>query len=246
MIQIGDTIISLDIFEKEFCCDLAVCKGICCVEGDSGAPLEEGEAEQIRENYGKIKPHMKPEGIAAVEEQGFSVVDIEGDMVTPLIGGRECAYIIEENGCSWCAIEKAWSRGESSFRKPISCHMYPIRVKQYQNYEAMNYDQWTICACARLKGEQEGIPVYVFLKDALIRKYGEDNSASIALQYGTPVVVDVEVFVEIIDSQSDTGEQVRIDPHAVYRFEYDAGEQIARTFAYGRTVCEGNFSLVTR
>ena len=95
-------------------------------------------------------------------------------MVTPLIGGRECAYIIEENGCSWCAIEKAWSRGESSFRKPISCHMYPIRVKQYQNYEAMNYDQWTICACARLKGEQEGIPVYVFLKDALIRKYGEE------------------------------------------------------------------------
>ena len=162
MIQIGDTIISLDIFEKKFCCDLAVCKGICCVEGDSGAPLEEGEAEQIRENYERIKPYMKPEGIAAVEEQGFSVVDIEGDMVTPLIGGRECAYIIEENGCSWCAIEKAWSRGESSFRKPISCHMYPIRVKQYQNYEAMNYDQWTICACARLKGEQEGIPVYVF------------------------------------------------------------------------------------
>ena len=109
MIQIGDTIISLDIFEKKFCCDLAVCKGICCVEGDSGAPLEEGEAEQIGENYRKIKPYMKPEGIAAVEEQGFSVVDIEGDMVTPLIGGRECAYIIEENGCSWCAIEKAWN-----------------------------------------------------------------------------------------------------------------------------------------
>ena len=144
------------------------------MDGDSGAPLEEGEAEQIRENYEKIKPYMKPEGIAAVEEQGFSVIDIEGDTVTPLIAGRECAYIIEENGCSWCAIEKAWSRGESSFRKPISCHLYPIRVKQYQNYEAMNYDQWTICACARLKGEQEGIPVYVFLKDALIRKYGEE------------------------------------------------------------------------
>lgn len=174
MIQIGDTIISLDIFEKKFCCDLAACKGICCVEGDSGAPLEAGEAEEIRENYEKIKPYMKPEGVATVEEQGFSVIDIEGDLVTPLIGGRECAYIIEENGCSWCAIEKAWSRGESSFRKPISCHMYPIRVKQYQNYEAMNYDQWTICACARLKGEQEGIPVYVFLKDALIRKYGEE------------------------------------------------------------------------
>lgn len=146
--------------------------------------LEEGEAEQIRENYEKIKPYMKPEGIAAVEEQGFSVVDIEGDTVTPLIDGRECAYIIEENGCSWCAIEKAWSREESSFRKPISCHMYPIRVKQYQNYEAMNYDQWTICACARLKGEQEGIPVYVFLKDALIRKYGESGTSNYATPHG--------------------------------------------------------------
>ena len=98
MIQIGDTIISLDIFEKKFCCDLVACKGICCVEGDSGAPLEAGEAEEIRENYEKIKPYMKPEGIATVEEQGFSVIDIEGDMVTPLIGGRECAYNIEENG----------------------------------------------------------------------------------------------------------------------------------------------------
>ena len=133
MIQIGDTIISLDIFEKKFCCDLAVCKGICCVDGDSGAPLEEGEAEQIRENYEKIKPYMKPEGIAAVEEQGFSVVDIEGDTVTPLIDGRECAYIIEENGCSWCAIEKAWSREESSFRKPISCHMLHGTVIIYKS-----------------------------------------------------------------------------------------------------------------
>ena len=174
MIQIGDTIISLDIFEKKFCCDLTVCKGACCVEGDSGAPLEEGEAEQIRENYEKIRPYMKSEGLTAVEEQGFSTIDVEGDLVTPLIGGRECAYAIEEGGSCWCAIEKSWSRGESSFRKPISCHMYPIRVKQYQNYEAMNYDQWSICACARLKGEQEGVPVYVFLKDALITKYGEE------------------------------------------------------------------------
>ena len=148
MIQIGDTIISLDIFEKKFCCDLAVCKGICCVDGDSGAPLEEGEAEQIRENYEKIKPYMKPEGIAAVEEQGFSVIDIEGDTVTPLIDGRECAYIIEENGCSWCAIEKRGA-GERVLSVNLYLATYPIRVKQYQNYEAMNYDQWTICACAR-------------------------------------------------------------------------------------------------
>ena len=100
------------------------------MEGDSGAPLEEGEAERIRENYEKIRPYMKPEGLAAVEEQGFSTIDVEGDLVTPLIGGRECAYAIEEGGSCWCAIEKSWSRGESSFRKPISCHLYPIRVPE--------------------------------------------------------------------------------------------------------------------
>ncbi len=174
MIQIENTIISLDVFEKKFCCDVSVCNGICCVEGDSGAPLEEREADLIQENYEQIKPYMTAAGVAIVEEQGFSMVDVEGDVVTPLINGRECAYIIEENGSSWCAIEKAWSLGKSSFRKPISCHLYPIRIKQYRNYEAMNYDQWKICACARLKGEEKGIPVYIFLKDALIRKYGEE------------------------------------------------------------------------
>lgn len=110
MIQIGDTIISLDIFEKKFCCDLAACKGICCVEGDSGAPLEAGEAEEIRENYEKIKPYMNSEGIAAVEEQGFAVIDVEGDLVTPLIGGRECAYISRRTGVSGVLLKKRGAR----------------------------------------------------------------------------------------------------------------------------------------
>lgn len=174
MIQIGDAIISLDIFEKRFCCDLAYCKGVCCVEGDSGAPLSEGEAKRIENNYEKIKPYMKSDGIETVRQLGFSVIDAEGDEVTPLIGGRECVYAIEENGNCRCAIEKSWMRGESDFRKPISCHLYPVRITKYRHYEAVNYNEWSICACARSKGETEGIPLYVFLKEALIARYGEE------------------------------------------------------------------------
>ena len=174
MIQIGDTIVSLDVIKKEFCCDLSVCKGICCVEGDAGAPLEEEEEKYIRENYENIKLYMKPEGIQAVEEQGWAVIDVEGDLGTPLIHGGECAYAIEENGSCWCAIEKAWTEGKSTFRKPISCHLYPIRITRYPSYQAVNYDEWKICAGAKIKGEKKGIPLYIFLKDALIEKYGTE------------------------------------------------------------------------
>ena len=141
--------------------------------GDSGAPVEETEIEEIRANYAAFRAYMKPEGIAAVEEQGYTVIDIEGDVVTPLIGRRECAYAIDEAGSCWCAIEKAWFAGESTFRKPISCHLYPVRATRYQRHEAVNYDQWHVCASARARGEEQGVPVYVFLKEALIRKYGE-------------------------------------------------------------------------
>lgn len=174
MIQIEDALISFDIFEKNFCCDLAVCKGKCCIEGDSGAPLEEDEPEKISREYEQIKAYMKPEGICAVEEQGWAVTDRDGDLVTPLIAGRECAYAIDENGACWCAIEKAWTEGKCSFRKPQSCHLYPIRISRYGDFEALNYNKWDVCACARIKGEQEGIPLYRFLKEALIARYGEE------------------------------------------------------------------------
>lgn len=174
MIQIEDTIVSFDIFEEKFCCDLAQCKGSCCIEGDSGAPLEEDEAARIEANYGNIRTYMKPEGIAVVEKQGFSVVDQEGDLVTPLIQGRECVYAIEEKGSCWCAIEKAWSEGKCDFRKPISCYLYPIRVTKYEGFEALNYNRWNICRYAWIKGRHEGIPVYRFLKQALIARYGEE------------------------------------------------------------------------
>lgn len=174
MLQIGKTLISFDVFEKKFCCDIAVCKGICCVEGDSGAPLEKSEPRNIEKNYGSIKKYMKPSGIAAVEQQGFAVVDRDGDLVTPLINGGECAYAIEEKGSCWCAIEKAWAEGKCDFRKPVSCHLYPIRITKFPEFEALNYNKWDVCACARIKGEREGIPLYRFLKEALIARYGEE------------------------------------------------------------------------
>lgn len=174
MIQIEDALVSFDIFEKKFCCDLKQCKGVCCIEGDSGAPLEQEEPGKIELNYEDIKPYMKIEGIQAVEEQGFAVIDRDGDLVTPLIHSRECAYAIEEDEVCWCAIEKAWMKGKSNFRKPVSCHLYPIRLTRYKGFEALNYNKWDICQCARKKGEQEGIPLYRFLKDALIERYGKD------------------------------------------------------------------------
>lgn len=174
MIQIENTLVSFDIFEKKFSCDLSRCKGICCIEGDLGAPMDADEIGKIENNYDSIKVYMKPAGIQAVEKQGLAVIDCEGDLGTPLIDHRECAYAIDENGCCWCAIEKAWTEGKSSFRKPLSCHLYPIRITKYAAFDAVNYNKWKICSCARVKGEQEEMPLYRFLKEALIRKYGAD------------------------------------------------------------------------
>lgn len=174
MIQIGNTLISLDVFEKKFSCDLEKCKGACCIEGDSGAPLEESEEQLLRENYEGFKSYMTENGIKAVEEQGFAVIDRDGDLVTPLIAGCECAYAIDEDGSCWCAVEKAWTEGKSRFRKPVSCHLYPVRVTRYPDFEALNFNKWKICSCAVKKGEKLGIPVYRFVKDALIVKYGQD------------------------------------------------------------------------
>jgi hypothetical protein len=174
VILIEDTIVSFDLLERRFCCDPGACLGACCVAGDSGAPLGEGEEREIRENYPAIQQRMKPAGIAAVERQGLAVTDIEGERVTPLIDGKECAYSIDEAGCCCCAIEKAWAGGESRFRKPLSCHLYPARATRYRHHEALNYDRWEVCAPARARGEREDIPVYLFLREALTRKYGEE------------------------------------------------------------------------
>lgn len=174
MIQIDDKIISSEILEKEFCCDIVQCKGLCCVHGSSGAPVSAEEAVIIENILDDVKPYMVPAGIDAVELLGTTVTDIDGDIVTPLVDDKECAYVVFENGIATCAIEKAWLNKKVDFRKPISCHLYPIRVKDYETFSALNYDVWDVCAPARKLGESKGIPVYRFLKDAIIRAYGED------------------------------------------------------------------------
>ena len=132
MIQIENQIISLDIFEKHFFCDLKSCKGACCVEGDSGAPLEDYELQKLKEIYNKIKPYMQKAGIKKVKKSGLAVYDEEGDLTTSLINNKECVFVTEENGISFCAIEKAYLEGKTDFKKPISCHLFPIRITQYE------------------------------------------------------------------------------------------------------------------
>jgi hypothetical protein len=172
MIEIGDTIISRDLLHNAFVCDLAACKGACCVEGDSGAPLEEDERAILDKEYEAIKPYLLDEGRKAIDRQGSSVIDSDGDLGTPLVEEGACAYAIFENGKALCGIEKAWKAGATAFRKPISCHLYPVRVSSYSSFQAVNYHRWKICDPACRLGAQLEVPVYVFLKDALIRRFG--------------------------------------------------------------------------
>jgi len=174
MIQIGRALLSLDVIEKHFVCDLEQCKGICCIEGDSGAPLTEEETDILKQIYPQVKPYMTQEGIAAVEEQGHYVLDIDDDLVTPLVNNRECAYVIYKDGITLCAIEKAYFDQKIDFRKPISCHLYPIRITEYTELDAVNYDKQSICKQACVLGKKLHVPVYKFLREPLIRKYGEE------------------------------------------------------------------------
>lgn len=175
MIEIEDKVLSRDIFEKKFVCDLTACKGACCVEGSSGAPLEEEEIHILEKIYEDVKPFLNKKGIKAIEKQGQWVIDADGDYTTPLVAEeKECAYTIFENGLALCGIEKAFKAGATDYRKPISCHLYPIRTRKYAKFEALNYDVWHLCEPACACGEKLQVPVYKFLKDALTRKYGEE------------------------------------------------------------------------
>lgn len=175
MIVVDHVVLSDDIAEKAFVCDLQKCKGACCVEGDSGAPLEEDELAILEEIYDDVAPFLTEEGREAIKKQGFYVKDSDGDFTTPTLGGRECAYsVYDRSGVLQCGIELAWKAGKSTFKKPISCHLYPIRADKYDHYEALNYHRWHICSAACSLGDKLQVKVYQFLKEALIRKYGEE------------------------------------------------------------------------
>jgi hypothetical protein len=174
MLRINDTIFSFDILEKKFRCNLPVCLGNCCRYGDSGAPLCATEAHILDEIWPEVKPYLRPEGVAAIEEKGTSITDFENEKVTPLIGNEECAYTVLDGKIILCGIEKAWSDGKISFRKPLSCHLFPIRIKYYSDFKAVNYEELAICSPARKAGTEDGIFVYEFLKEPLIRALGKE------------------------------------------------------------------------
>ncbi|CAN5242692.1 DUF3109 family protein [soil metagenome] len=173
MILVGNTVISDDIKDSYFVCHLEKCKGGCCIEGDLGAPLEEEELLKLEVVYDQVKPYLSEKGVIEIERQGKYIKDYEDEYSTPTIEGKECAYaIFDQKGILKCGIEQAYLDGKTDFQKPISCHLYPIRISKYEEYEAINYDRWSICSAACSFGKTLNIPLYRFLKDALIRKYG--------------------------------------------------------------------------
>ena len=177
IIQIGECLVSSEIFTEYFACDYGTCKGVCCVAGDSGAPLDESEPAALAENYAAYSELMSVKGRETVDGTGFSVIDSDGDLVTPLVpGSEECVYSnFDGDGNCFCTVERCWMNGKGTFRKPVSCWLYPVRISVLGNgLTALNLHRWEICKCAFEKGKKEGIHVYEFLKEPIIRYFGED------------------------------------------------------------------------
>ena len=175
MIEIGKTIVSLDVLESKFCCNLDQCKGACCVDGDSGAPLTQEEAVLIEELYPVYKEYLSEENKAEIARQGFSVIDQDGDLVTPIIGKNECVYTFQDDrGITLCTIERAYFEKKTNFRKPVSCHLFPIRITEYKRFDGVNYEKLKICKPGRVCGKSAGLPLWKYLEVPLIRKYGEE------------------------------------------------------------------------
>lgn len=174
MIQIDNVVVSFDVFREKFLCNLDACKGECCIEGDAGAPVELEEVAKLEEALPAIWDELSPEARRVIEEQGVVYTDQEGDLVTSIVNNKDCVFTCyDEKGCCYCAIEKAYRAGKVDFYKPVSCHLYPIRVGNYGSYKAVNYHRWDVCKAAVLLGRKENLPVYKFLKEPLIRKFGK-------------------------------------------------------------------------
>jgi len=174
MLQIEDTIISMDVIESQFICDLCKCKGECCVDGDAGAPLEKEENDKINEILPIIWDELSPKAQALISKQGISYNDYDGELVTSIINGKECVFTyFDEDGVCKCVIDTAYREGRISVSKPISCHLYPIRLQKYRDFTAVNYHKWSVCKPAVKLGEKENVALYKFLKEPLIRKFGE-------------------------------------------------------------------------
>ena len=195
LLEIQDKVVSIDLFEKKFVCDLTACKGACCIEGDAGAPLTFEEVSIMEDDLEKIKPFMRPEGIAAVEETGVFYMDWDNEPVSTLVNEKECAFVtFDDKGTALCAIEQAHKAGKTEFKKPISCHLYPIRVKKYNEFTALNYNEWNICKSACDCGDKLDVKVYKFLKEPIVRAFGEE------------FFIELETVDKEIEKQKESGE----------------------------------------
>lgn len=175
MIEIKDTVVTLDLFREQFCCDLGACKGACCIEGDAGAPVKLEEVEQLEEAAEIVWDELSPKAQAVIKAQGVVYTDQDGDIVTSIVDNKDCVFTCyDEKGCCYCAIDKAFREGRCKFQKPISCHLYPIRLSRMGSYTAVNYHRWDVCKAATLLGKKLNLPVYKFLKEPLIKAFGQE------------------------------------------------------------------------
>lgn len=175
MLQIDDKIVSFDLFDRRFVCHLVTCKGQCCVEGDAGAPLLPDEIKRLQEEWSRYEPYLTPEGREAIRQQGVSYKDKDGEDVTTLVDGSICAFACrDEKGCVLCAIERAYREGKTTFRKPLSCALYPVRLTRYPTFTAVNVHEWDVCKCAFEEGRRLDVPVFRFLKQPLIEAFGSE------------------------------------------------------------------------
>ena len=182
MFLIQNTLVSLDVIEKEFCCDLETCRGCCCIEGDAGAPVSDEEVAEIEQIMPILLPDMTKEARAVVEKQGISYLDPSGERVMSIVNDKDCIFArTDHNGWCYCLIEKAYNAGKIGFKKPISCHLYPIRLTRVGNYTGVEYHRWDICHCARQLGKKKHIPLYQFLREPLVRRFGEAWYAELEL-----------------------------------------------------------------
>jgi hypothetical protein len=175
MIEIKDTVVTLDLFREQFCCDLGACKGACCIEGDAGAPVKLEEVAQLEEAAEIVWDELSPKAQEVIKAQGVVYTDQDCDIVTSIVDNKDCVFTCyDDKGCCYCAIDKAFREGRCKFQKPISCHLYPIRLSRMGSYTAVNYHRWDVCKAATLLGKKLNLPVYKFLKEPLIKAFGQE------------------------------------------------------------------------
>jgi hypothetical protein len=181
LIDVGSHLVSTQLFERKFVCDLNACKGACCVEGNSGAPLQLEEIDLIEDKLEQIEPFMREEGKRAVRESGVFYMDEDNEPVTTLVNGAECAFVyFDKNGITKCAIETAYRAGKIDINKPQSCHLYPVRVKKLHDKQVLTYEEWDICAPACACGDKLDVPVYKFLQEPIKRVFSEKFANELA------------------------------------------------------------------